>query len=194
MTTNLEAGILAMMNFMSPPAQLVLYQRDETLLEANTRYELEAKNLATAIEKTGRLFKSDEDGKKTAALVLAIAKFESGLTKRVGNGTKRGDGGRSWCYMQLNIGSGKVYWGTPEMRTWSGVDVVKDTTKCWMAGIEAIRLSMESCKYFRGSDSLSAYTSGSCTRGEKKAHYRWLYMLHLVAKVAWGPKQSNNNG
>jgi len=170
------------MHAIAPTRNAVAWRRNETTTEITERYEKLSKNIATAVLSRDRLFPNDADGTKTAALVLSIAQYESGFDKLVGNGKKRGDGGRSWCYMQMNLGGGAIGFGPPEMKLWRGVDLVQDPVKCFVAGIETLRISMERCKYYKGAAKLSAYTSGRCQATERGAIHRWEYAWRLVAK------------
>src|ERR1700722_8559120 len=71
-----------------------------------------------------------EDGRaKTALLLASIAAHESTFRVDVEDGRARGDGGNSWCFMQLHIGSGKTVEG------WTGQDVSADRKLCFRAGL-----------------------------------------------------------
>ena len=53
------------------------------------------------------LFPGEDGRAKTALLLASIAAHESTFRVDVEDGRARGDGGTSWCFMQLHIGSGK---------------------------------------------------------------------------------------
>ncbi len=144
----------------------------ETEAEMKARFEATAIDMAEAIRLSNPLFKGKDAELKTAALVTAVAYFEGGFMKDVDEGKLRGDGGSSWCHMQLHIGSGHVMLGTDEMKTWTGKDLIKDRVKCFRAGIEVLRSSMATCQKY-GPDMLSQYTTGRCTVGQREARHRW---------------------
>jgi hypothetical protein len=84
--------------------------------------------------------------------------------------------------MQINIGKGHVYIGDETMKTWSGKDLISDRKKCFQVGLETLRLSIDKCKGFEKGDRLSAYTSGKCIRGERKAIVRWNFAKQLMSR------------
>jgi hypothetical protein len=104
------------------------------------------------------LFSGDDGRAKTALLLASIAAHESTFREDVENGKSRGDGGTSWCFMQLHIGSGKTVEG------WSGADVTSDRRLCFRAGLHVARESFRMCKAFPVIEKLSAYASGQCGR------------------------------
>jgi hypothetical protein len=181
---SLDAWILSVLHIIAPVKERTVYIRNESATEMTARYELLAKQMAKAIQTRDKLFDNDADGVKTAALVLSIAKYESDFDARVARGKLRGDNGRSWCYMQMNIGNNPLSYGPTEIRGWKGADLVQDPTKCFIAGIETLRISMSACKYFKGAGQISAYTSGTCQNGEKGAIYRWGYAQLLLKRHA----------
>lgn len=106
---------------------------------------------------------------KTALMLLAIASYESGFRRDVDDGTVRGDGGRSWCLMQVNLGHNRVlltedgYTYSQDATGWSGKDLVEDRQRCFRVGLHLMRASHKAC------GNLSAYTSGRCSKKEPKA-------------------------
>jgi len=97
------------------------------------------------------------DGRaRTAALLASIAAHESTFRVDVENGHARGDGGTSWCFMQLHIGSGKTVEG------WTGEDVSADRKLCFRAGLHIARESFRMCKGSPANEMLGAYASGQC--------------------------------
>ena len=173
---------------IAPPEKLITVRKDETIEEMRTRYASIAKDLAEVVDNGKPLFGGKRGRRHTAALLMSIGYFESGFVKSVGSGKVRGDGGRSWCYMQINLGKGKVYFGTPEMLEWTGQDLVGESaTKCFKVGLETIRMSMGACRSRAQADWLSAYTSGRCQDNEPKARSRWSFAGTLVQRVAAAP-------
>lgn len=157
-------------------------RKGETLEEAKARYASIAHDLAVVVDGNRPLFSGPNARYQTAALILSVAYMESGFLKSVSNGTLRGDSGRSWCYMQINIGAGNVYVGSEEMRTWKGQDLLQDNAKCFAAGLQVLRLSMGACRGKKSGDVLSAYTSGRCQDNEPKARGRWAYASAILRR------------
>jgi hypothetical protein len=104
------------------------------------------------------LFPGEDGRAKTALLLASIAAHESTFREDVENGKARGDGGNSWCFMQLHIGSGKTVEG------WTGADLTSDRRLCFRAGLHVARESFRMCNAFPVNEKLSAYASGQCGR------------------------------
>jgi len=152
----------------------------ESETEMKSRYQDIADDLVKAINSSKPIFKGDRAELDTAALLISIAKFESGFRKDIDNGTVKGDSGRSVCLTQINLGHGKVRVGDDEMRSWAAKDILDDRKKCFMVAIEVIRESMQRCKGYKGSDVLSMYTTGTCRSNEKFARNRWNLAKSLI--------------
>lgn len=123
------------------------------------------------------LFKGQDGELKTAVQLLAIARYESDFLATVDDGRKRGDGGKSWCLAQvlfpgdnahrsLVVENGKYRWSKDASEGWTGKDLVEDRKKCFTAALAIVRDSYRTC------GNLSGYTSGHCSRTEKKALVR----------------------
>ena len=183
--------LLEIMIQISPPRVIHTIYREESEEQIKVRYAEIAKSISHAIETDGALFREDTSGKRTAALILSIMKHESGLLKSVQIGKRRGDGGRSWCLMQVNIGNGPVYFGTPEMNKWYGKDLVTDIGKCVKVGLHALRTSVNTCsKNYKGFQTITAYTAGRCLSYEKGAYNRWEYAERILRRYANSPQTS----
>ena len=178
----LAKWIFSVLVVIAPPEKLSVTVHGETLEEMTARYENTAIDMASVIEDRGPLFKGDDDGRKTAATMVAIMKYESELAQDVAVGKRRGDHGRSWCYMQINIGKGKNIWGDDEMRTWVGQDLADDWKKCFTVSYEILRYSLKSCGNYKNGDILSGYTAGVCVVNEKKARNRWNYAQWIMRR------------
>jgi hypothetical protein len=129
--------------------------------EADTaRYTEIASDLAEVVYDPAEppLFPGPDGRAKTAALLASIAAHESTFRPDVENGHARGDGGTSWCFMQLHIGSGKTVEG------WTGGDVTNDRKLCFRAGLHIARESFRMCNAQPTVEKLSAYASGQCGR------------------------------
>jgi hypothetical protein len=122
------------------------------------RYTEIASDLASVVYDPAEepLFSGDDGRARTAALLASIAAHESTFREDVENGKARGDGGGSWCFMQLHIGAGK----TPE--GWTGADLTSDRKLCFRAGLHNARESFRMCKGHPTTERLSAYASGQC--------------------------------
>lgn len=99
-----------------------------------------------------------------AMMVFAVARHESSfyynMDKNEGK-DPRGDNGRSWCLMQLNIGKGKTSEG------WRGSELIDDRQKCLRSGYRSMKQSFGACRRYPQIYGLSAYASGLCTKGRK---------------------------
>ena len=165
----LVAYLLAAMMAWSPLAEHEYYEsREETF----ARYVAIATSVAkVALDPAEAPLFGGPDGRmETGLFMTSVAFYESGGFRRdveLGLGKHgRGDGGRSWCLMQVNIGR-----GTTEER-WSGPELVNDRDKCFRAGLHRMRQSFEHCTEQTFLDRLSGYTDGHCRDGADAAHRR----------------------
>lgn len=178
----LSKWILTVLLSIAPTAKYQTAQESEQVLKA--RYTSIAEDMASAIQNSEPLFTGEDAELKTAALVSSIAFMESGFRKSVDQGNLRGDNGRSWCLMQINLGNGRVKIGDETMRSWRGRDLVADRKKCFAVGIETLRLSMSRCTYLPEGGALSVYTSGQCLAHEKSAKVRWNFSQRIYRKYS----------
>lgn len=121
---------------------------------------------ALAVATDGPLFGGPLGAERTALFMLSIASYESGFHPLVDSGRWRGDGGRSWCLMQINIGAYRTAEG------WSGRDLVSHRRRCFTAALRALRDSVAMCKSMHGADAFSAYAHGRCLRGSRAMRAR----------------------
>jgi hypothetical protein len=159
----------------------------ETSEERTARYEDIARDLETVLEDPKAVLFSGPSGKeKTAALVLAVAFHESGFAPDVDLGPcrrdknpKRCDGGRATCMLQVHVlPDGKTQEG------WTPDELQADRTKCFRAGLRAMRASFKMCARSPLEDRLAAYASGSCDRGLKGSRELWaLYVSFRAAAI-----------
>lgn len=156
--------------------------RSETEVEMQTRYASIGTDLEDVLLKSKPLFGDDENRHKTAALMLAIASFESGFVKSVDVGSRRGDNGESYCIMQVRLGKQNVYFGPEEMRAWKGADLSSDRKKCFAAGLEALRLSVSRCGTGPNGRALNIYASGSCETPSAEAKHRWVFSQQIARR------------
>ena len=175
----LSLWILNILVSISPPQN----QIGESEIEARNRYESIADDMAYAIEFADPIFKGKDAKFKEAALLTSIAFYESsGFKKDIDSGKIRGDNGKSWCLMQINVGTDTIKFGNSDMKSWKGQDLVKDRKKCFLAGIESIKISRNLCSKLSESGSLSVYTTGRCIPNQKEALYRWNFSNYLFNK------------
>src|SRR5579859_6955591 len=75
--------------------------------DVRARYESIAHDAAVvALEQNeAPLFDGPDARAETAVLMLSVASFESSFRKTVDDGVGRGDRGRSYCLMQIHVGS-----------------------------------------------------------------------------------------
>lgn len=185
----LEAWILSVLLHIAPSDATRL--KSETAEELEARYRRVAVDMATVVKDSKPLFSNDDNRTATASMLLSIAQFESGgFAKRVDEGSKLGDHGKSFCLMQINTGPFPIAWGPDTIRGWTGPDLINDRQKCFKAGLEALRISMGHCgKKDKGqapSSRLNLYVKGNgmgvdCTQN-KHADHRWDYARYLRKK------------
>ena len=175
----LSLWILNILISISPPQN----QLNETEQDARIRYESIAEDMANAIEMSDPIFKGKDAKFREASLLTSIAFYESsGFRKDIDFGNVRGDSGKSWCLMQINVANNYLKFGNNDMQKWKGSDLVSDRKKCFIAAIEAIKLSRKACYKLKESSSLSVYTTGKCIPNQKEAVYRWSYSDYLFNK------------
>jgi hypothetical protein len=174
----LVAYLLAAMVSWSPPGDHAYYERREETLE---RYTAIARDIAAVALDPAEppLFGGPQGRAQTALLLASVAFYESGGYRRdvdFGIGKRaRGDSGRSWCILQVNIGDGTT------AERWTGRDLVDDRQKCLRVGLRRMRQSFEWCKAEAFMDRLSGYTTGRCVEGDDYSHRRMRRALEF-----WG--------
>lgn len=186
----LEAWILSILLAVLPPSTIDTAKDGETVQEIEQRYGSIAHDLAEVVAVQEPLFQGARGRFKTAALLISVARYESTLRRDVDIGEVRGDGGRSWCLMQINVGEKTVRVGTEEMLTWKGADLVQDRRKCFRAGLEHLRASLQQCRLFRtGAGLISGYIHGpNCVPDDKRSALRW-DLAHRILKKFPAPKE-----
>lgn len=162
MKSTLAAWVLAAIESLAPSSRQPYREPVEAPAERHARYERLADAIAVAVaDLPDDLLphKGPEGQRKMAALATAIAHHESGFLLGVRRGVRRGDGGRSWCEFQVNIGRGKTVEG------WTGPELSADVQKCATAGVRILARSLGACRGLPPLDRLSAYASGKCQVG-----------------------------
>ena len=156
----------------APPGRKTYYTYAvETREEALARYGEIAEALIDVIydPEVRPLFSGPTGRARTASLLLGVMFWETGFRRDVDLGLgkdARGDNGRSWCLMQINIGKGTTPNGL------HGEDLVTDRRACFTEGLRVIRGSFQACRRLPLEYRLSAYASGSCDKGQDKSKQR----------------------
>jgi hypothetical protein len=111
-----------------------------------------------------RLFVGDEDGKRTAAYIMAVQYRESGF-----DNSAVGDHGKSLCSMQIQ-GAMLSLLGDPE--------------GCVREGFRIIHLSFKLCRHLPIEERLSYYARGNCASedGRRISRNRWA-LAQKFAKI-----------
>jgi len=182
-------------------ARVGLPHSRETKEEGEARYREIAIHLDEVLSTEKPLFGGKNGKAWTAFTMLSVMKGESGLRLDVDKGTGkwgRGDFGRSFCNMQLQMsgkrGEGTVQIAHPEMGTWTGLDVLADRKKCLRAGLEILRRSLGACQTGANAageivpltmaDRFSAYTKGKCLENEPESRKKWSYASRLFDRFS----------
>lgn len=176
----------------APPGRKSYYEEDEeTKEEAEARYHSIAKDIVEVAFDPGiqPAFGGPNGRARTASLIAAIMFHESSFRRRVDYALGkygRGDHGRSWCMMQLNIGEGRtVKWNWKHQRLvrwndaqdevfegYTGPELIQDRKRCIREGLRVIRSSFKVCSKLPLLERLSAYASGNCRDGLEKSRTR----------------------
>lgn len=98
------------------------------LLAPRRDHAVLANAIAAVVESESPLFKEDDDKRKTAALLVAVAYRESGFALDA-----VGDNGTSWCALQISNAVG----GGPALLT--------DANACVREGLRMLRWSIRAC-------------------------------------------------
>ena len=133
-------------------------QTAESKEDALARYESiagDAAEVATDAEESP-LFSGPSGRAQTALLMLSVASYESAYRKTVDDGDNLGDGGRSFCLMQIRVGDGTTREG------WTGKDLVAERTRCFRAALHILHGSFNICHTLPVEDRMSAYATGRC--------------------------------
>lgn len=137
-----------------------------TLLAPGRDHTTLGEAIAKVVDAEQPLFHKDEDHKRTAALVVAVAFRESTLIANV-----VGDHGRSFCAMQIHQSSG----GSPAL--------LESPEACVRAGVVMLRMSLRTC----AAHPIAWYAAGpiGCTneRAQRISRDRMALASWLTRKV-----------
>ena len=151
LVTYLVAAMVAWVPFYAHP-------RTESSEDVRARYESIAHDISSIAldESEAPLFDGPNARAETALLMLSVASFESSFRKTVDDGIGRGDGGRSYCLMQIRVGHGVTREG------WTGAQLIEDRKRCFRAALHMLRASFNMCHSYPVEDRLSVYATGHC--------------------------------
>ena len=182
-----------MVSVAPPGRKLYIPEAQETVEDATSRYEEIAKDVVYVVwdENERPIFQGSRGRERTAMVLLAVATFESAFRRDVDFGVgkmSRGDGGKSWCLNQINLGKLNSNGSTPtrivvtlgggykftehQDEGWSGQDLVDDRQKCFHAALSILRSSFAACSKNPIEHRLTQYTSGACGQGEGASRIR----------------------
>ncbi len=200
---SLESWVTARMSVWSPPGRTTYKEAVETEDEGKARYAEIARDAIHVVYDPSEppVFPGEYGRAKTLATLLAVALAESGFRKDVDLGIgsyAKGDGGRSWCLMQIQLGKavdGKtpmnialkgdgIEYVHDKSRGWGGEDLVADRRACLRTGLHVIRVSFNSCSGLPFDERLSTYTSGNCTDGRAASRTRMAKATGWLAESA----------
>lgn len=191
------AWLTHLMMLWAPPEHRIktyIPEAKETTEQATQRYIRIAEDVVAVAYDPAEpplLTMKDENKARahSALLMLSIALFESGLRRDVDFGLGkqgRGDAGRSWCLMQVQLGAGKVPDSDPVVGSWTGKDLVEDRKKCFRTAMRMIRRSFTACGSNPFPHRLAAYASGSCDKGHAESSSRLGFWSRQKKRlVAW---------
>lgn len=134
------------------------------------------------------LFAGPQGRLRTFAAMMATASYESHFRQDVDTGEMRGDSGKSWCLMQIQLGNPNPLTHRTGHRVvlrddiwshsfdgqtgWGGEDLVQDRQKCFRVALHMMRASMRYCRNLPLAERLSIYTSGNCHDGRAASRIR----------------------
>jgi hypothetical protein len=180
----------------------------ETAEERQARYESFARDLVEVAfdEDEQPLYGGKNARAFTALTQLAVATFESRLRRDVDFGKgkyAKGDGGKSWCPVQIQLGKARPSNGKTPLRIvltsdggfeftndpdkgFGGEDLVGEGNRknCLRAGLHIMRRSFGACRSLPVQDRLRAYASGSCSKGSKESQARMNLAIRWMTQKA----------
>lgn len=200
--SSVTAWLVSLMVMAAPPGRKIYYpEAQETETEALVRYQSIAKDITEVVysPETKPLFKGVDGRARTASFILSIMSHESAFMKHVDYNLgkyARGDQGKSWCSMQILIGTGRTKsWNTkydrpalpndPEDQVregYSGEELIADRKLCISEGLKIVRQSFYACGNVPIQERLRSYASGSCEKGLQASKNRVNTALFFYGK------------
>ena len=120
------------------------------VLAPNRSHDRLAEAITRQVEAEAPLYKDDEDRKKTAAFLVAIAFRESSL-RADAVGDMHAGKPTSFCAFQIHLP-----FGAKTADGWTGQDLLDDSNKCVSTALRMLRASMKMCP----AHPLAFYASG----------------------------------
>ncbi len=199
----LEDWAVDRMSLWQPPGRSSYPNARETPEDGLARYHEIARDVISVAYDPSEtpIFPGPYGRAKTTAMMLSMSDYESGYRKDVDTGEgedARGDGGKSWCMMQIQLGlavhgrtairiktDGPYFaWTTKKSEGWGGEDLVRDRQACFRAALHIIRESFVVCRGLPLNEKLSMYASGNCTDGREASRIRMDQAIRWLAQVA----------
>ena len=182
------------MESWSPPGKALYPDAKESESDGKARYATIVRDaMSVAYDPVEPpLFNNDPIGRaKTLAVMLAIADSESGGFRRdvdfnIGK-LARGDGGKSWCIMQIQLsrpdqkGQTNVRIGLKgdqyeyvyaKDKGFGGEDLIANRKTCFRVALHMARESFRACGNLPVEERLSIYAGGDCTSGRAASRVR----------------------
>lgn len=139
-----------------------------------------AEAIATRVEAEDPLFRGDEDRRRTASFLVAIAFRESSLRHDAVGDFRKGKP-TSYCAFQVHTWDGKTQEG------WTGPELAKDPDKCVTVAMRMLRASVKACP----AHPLASYAEGpkgcASPRGQRISRDRLAIAQRLVKSVPFIP-------
>lgn len=196
--------IVSIISKAAPPGRKIYYpEGQETVEDATARYESIADDLIQVVydPKTPPLFKDANGRARTIAVILGVMLHESGFMRQVDYGIGKaglGDHGKSFCSLQLKVGSGKtlkwntrfnrpVKWNDPKDEIfdgYTGQELVQHRRLCISEGLKLMRISFGGTQGLPLEDRLRIYASGNREDGADKSHSRMKTAMTFFAMSA----------
>jgi hypothetical protein len=140
---------------------------------------------------------------KTLAVLLAVADSESGgyrkdVDQNIGR-LARGDGGRSWCVMQIQLSRPNADGKTDQRialkgdtyefvrakdKGYGGEDLIANRRACFRVALHMARESFRACGHLPVEERLSIYAGGDCTVGRAASRVRVGKAIRWLAQKA----------
>lgn len=194
----LTTWILGFILANAPLGRATYFPEAKEEIEAGRlRYESIANDVAEVVydNEESSLYPGDTGKLQTVSLILSIMKHESAFRRDVDLGLgkyARGDGGSSWCSMQIRLGvnskdyqksaynivldsNGSYHYDSSKTEGYDGQALITDRKKCIRSGLHIIRQSFKTCSSNPLDERLNAYASGSCRMGIKESKLRINY-------------------
>jgi hypothetical protein len=199
------AWIVSLITSVAPIGQKqYIPEATESIEEAEARYNSIAFDaMSVAYDPQEKpLFSGSRGRARTVMVILAASTYESSFRRDVDLGIgklSKGDGGKSWCLNQINLGKADAEGNTPNRivvtpgggykftnnptEGWGGTDLVQDRQKCFRAALAVIRSSFAATANQPLEVRLKVYASGRLDRGEEASRRRMgLAMRWMVTK------------